>query len=221
LKIASKVVLILSLSLVFLTASAEPPNLGLLRAELVQYHDSGTYNKELAEVISKAEGYVKQQVEENKQRPTKQKLALVLDIDETSLSSYDYMAKQQFAGDEKFFNDIILAADEPAIKPTLELYQAALKQGVEIFFITGRHESFRAATEANLLRAGYTNWSGIYFKPDDYTDPSNVPFKEKTRAEINEKGYVILASIGDQYCDLLGGHANRVYKLPNPYYFLP
>ena len=30
-----------------------------------------------------------------------------------------------------------------------------------------------------------------------------------------------LETIGDQWSDLLGGHAERAYKLPNPMYYLP
>jgi hypothetical protein len=31
----------------------------------------------------------------------------------------------------------------------------------------------------------------------------------------------VLETIGDQWSDLEGGHAERAYKLPNPMYFLP
>lgn len=221
LKFVSKIVLSLCLGFSFLTAFAEPSNLGLLKQDVMRYHDSGAYDKELALVISKADRYISKQVKENNQCAIKKHLALVLDIDETSLSNYNHMAKLHFGGDEKAIDQIILAADAPAIKPTLELYRNALKQGVTVFFITGRHKAFRAATEANLVKAGYKNWSAIYFKPDNYKSRSNIAFKEKTRNLISKKGYLILASIGDQYCDLLGGHAKKVYKLPNPFYYLP
>ena len=31
----------------------------------------------------------------------------------------------------------------------------------------------------------------------------------------------IIASVGDQWSDLDGGYAERVFKLPNPFYFIP
>jgi hypothetical protein len=34
-------------------------------------------------------------------------------------------------------------------------------------------------------------------------------------------GFVIIASIGDQWSDLEGGHAERVFKVPNPFYLIP
>jgi hypothetical protein len=44
------------------------------------------------------------------------------------------------------------------------------------------------------------------------------------RREI-EKDHVIVANLGDQYSDLIGDadgdHAERCYKLPNPFYFIP
>jgi hypothetical protein len=30
-----------------------------------------------------------------------------------------------------------------------------------------------------------------------------------------------VASVGDQYSDLAGGHEAVAFKLPNPFYFLP
>jgi hypothetical protein len=37
--------------------------------------------------------------------------------------------------------------------------------------------------------------------------------------------YAIIANLGDQYSDLIGDdagdHAERCYKLPNPFYFIP
>jgi hypothetical protein len=38
---------------------------------------------------------------------------------------------------------------------------------------------------------------------------------------IEAQGYRIVASVGDQYSDLAGGHEAVAFKLPNPFYFLP
>ena len=50
---------------------------------------------------------------------------------------------------------------------------------------------------------------------------STVNFKAQTRQEIEALGYTIIANIGDQCSDLLGGHTETAYKLPNYMYFLP
>jgi hypothetical protein len=48
-----------------------------------------------------------------------------------------------------------------------------------------------------------------------------VEYKAGTRKHIEKLGYTIVANYGDQWSDLMGGHAKRVVKLPNPTYYLP
>ena len=45
--------------------------------------------------------------------------------------------------------------------------------------------------------------------------------KTAARIDIESKGFVIIANIGDQKSDLAGGHAEMTFKVPNPFYFLP
>jgi predicted secreted acid phosphatase len=196
---------------------AEPVNLSLVKKEIEQYHDAGMYEKELTEAIEKAHNFILEQSKLNKDK----KLAIVLDIDETSLSNYDKMVKREFIGDKERIHQEILAADSPVIAPMLALYKDSLEHNIKVFFVTGRVESERKATEANLLRAGYSNWADLILRPQDYHKPSIIPFKSKARQSITNKGYTILASIGDQSSDIAGGFAMKGFKLPNPYYYLP
>ncbi len=39
--------------------------------------------------------------------------------------------------------------------------------------------------------------------------------------QIEAEGYVIIANIGDQTSDLIGGYAEKTFKLPNPLYLAP
>jgi predicted secreted acid phosphatase len=48
-----------------------------------------------------------------------------------------------------------------------------------------------------------------------------IQYKSGTRAYIESKGYDIVADIGDQFSDLEGGFADKVFKMPNPNYYLP
>jgi acid phosphatase len=41
------------------------------------------------------------------------------------------------------------------------------------------------------------------------------------RAAIEDEGYTIVANVGDQPSDLEGGHAERAFLLPNPFYRVP
>lgn len=168
---------------------AEPPNLSLIRKEIKNYYDSGLYYHELERTIKLAQEYIHQQYLINKNNKHPQKLAIVLDIDETSLSNYDKMVKRDFTGSKEQIHKEILAANSPAIKPMLTLYKNALKQGIKVFFVTGRQESERDATRANLIKAGYTKWAGLYLRPNGYSSPSIIPFKSKAREMIAKKGY--------------------------------
>jgi predicted secreted acid phosphatase len=48
-----------------------------------------------------------------------------------------------------------------------------------------------------------------------------IQYKSGTRAYIESQGYDIVANFGDQFSDLLGGFADRTFKMPNPNYYLP
>lgn len=213
-----------ALSVTFFSVSAlfaEPLNLGILKKEVEAYHDSGLYEKEIACVINQARNYILQQVTINERHGSKKKLAIVLDIDETSLSNYKNLVKYQFSANKKQTFHDMLAADAPAIAPTLALYNAVHQRGVKVFFVTGRPVSILNATKTNLNHAGYHHWDGLYLRPDNYQQPSIIPFKAKTRELITRQGYTIVATIGDQLSDLKGGYAEKGFKLPNPYYYLP
>jgi hypothetical protein len=50
---------------------------------------------------------------------------------------------------------------------------------------------------------------------------ATIPYKSGTRAYIESQGYDIVANFGDQFSDLLGGFADKTFKMPNPNYYLP
>ena len=105
-------------------------------------------------------------------------------------------------------------------EPVLALAELARQRGVAVFFLTGRPERMRAATEANLRAAGYA-WTGLILRPDDLTTRSAAEFKAPERKKIEEQGYTIIVNVGDQASDLDGGFAEKTYKLPNPFYLIP
>ncbi len=200
---------------------AEPANHGLLMAEIKAYHDSGEYEKELCLAITRADRYIQHRAEANAQQAKPQKLAIVLDIDETSLSYYNYIVAHDFTYNKKVWEHELQTTDAPAIKPMLSLYHDAQQHDVAVFFVTGRTQSMQKATERNLKSAGYQNWAELYLKPNNYKQPSAIPYKAQARADITKKGYTIIASLGDQKSDLIGGYAEKTFKLPNPYYYIP
>jgi predicted secreted acid phosphatase len=48
-----------------------------------------------------------------------------------------------------------------------------------------------------------------------------IQYKSGTRAYIESQGYEIVGNFGDQFSDLLGGFADKTFKMPNPNYYLP
>ncbi len=200
---------------------AEPTNIGQLRAELKTYHATGAYEKEVAAVAKEAQTYIDARVKTNAKATSPAKLAIVLDIDDTLLSNYNNILARNFCENEKLIRSGILKADAPALAPMLELYKKARSEKVAIFLVTGRHPDLQKATEKNLKAVGYTTWNGIFFRPTEDKSQSVVPYKTQVRSVITNDGYTIIASIGDQKTDLIGGYTEKTFKLPNPFYYLP
>jgi predicted secreted acid phosphatase len=195
-------------------ASSQLQNLGQLKSEIRDYYQQGSYTSEVASVEADAGRYIDARVAAGVKRP-----ALVLDIDDTSLLTFDYEVAHDFGFDEPTWN-AAAAKGFPAIAPTLELAKHAQAKGVAVFFITGRRVPLTDVTAKNLTDAGYT-YVHLYLRPVDDHAPSVVPYKSGERAAIEAAGYTVLETIGDQWSDLEGGHAERAYKLPNPMYFIP
>jgi acid phosphatase len=200
-------------------SAKEPENLHTLKQAVIFYHDSGEYDFDQEAVAQRARDYLDMRINQD---TNNQKLAIVFDIDETALSNYQHMLKLNFGMIPQLVVEDIEKAEDSAIGgATLRLYEYAKDKGVAIFFITGRHEKLRNATQKNLKSVGYNEWDGLYLKPNDYKEKSVIPYKSSTRKRIQEEGYIIVVNIGDQFSDLAGGFAERVFKLPNPYYFIP
>jgi predicted secreted acid phosphatase len=200
---------------------AEPTNIGTLRTTLKAYHDTGAYDKEFTAIVKQAETYINARAATNAKAPNPAKLAIVLDIDETAISSYNDMLERKFCDDKERFDHDVKRGKIPVIAPMLTLYKDARNEHVAIFFVTGRGPSLQKITESNLKYAGYTTWNGIYFRPKEDRAKSVIPFKTQVRSNITSQGYTIVASIGDQASDLTGGYAEKTFKLPNPYYYVP
>ena len=198
------------------------------------YHDSGAYAADLETVASQAQAFMQRQAKavravfkarcKKRQRAAKvkkacakPKLAIVLDIDETSLSNYEELNSANFSGAAAALVLAVASADSPAIAPTLRLYQRARALGISVFAITGRPTFAEQVTRQNLTSAGYTDLAGLYQKP---SEAETIPFKSGARAEIERLGFRIIANVGDQESDLSGGSADRSFKLPNPFYFI-
>lgn len=221
-------------------------NAGDLTAVLTKYHDSGVYEQQIAKVdavavqwlnkfrVQRAASARKARLAARKARAAhhqpdrrhgqkqqrwQKKPAIVFDVDETLLSNWTAIVADGFVYGPKSQAE---ATDEigTAIKPSLDLYNLAKAKGIDIFLITGRGEAQRAPTADNLQREGFTGYQQLVLKPAGFTG-TTVAYKAGARKAIEDQGYDILATVGDQYSDLAGGYADSAFKLPNPFYFLP
>jgi predicted secreted acid phosphatase len=206
--------------------SSQPANVGDAMIVARAYHDSGAYERDLAAVAGKAGDWLQRRAAAVA-RP-----ALVLDIDETALSNWEILRLDDFgrpidgACVPPFNGPCGWAAwdqlgRDPAIGPTLRVFQQARALKVTVFFITGRPESQRAATERNLAAAGFAGYQKLYMVPDGAHFASAADFKAPIRAEIEKQGYTIIANMGDQPSDLVGGHSEKDFLLPDPFYRVP
>ncbi|MFD3679591.1 HAD family acid phosphatase [Streptomyces sp. NPDC058613] len=172
------------------TASASGGNAAILGI------DYGTWQRDVAAVIDAVRPAIEQRIAAS---PAGEKPAIVLDVDNSSLET-DFHWFWTFP--------------TPAISKVRELTRYASERGVAVFFVTARPGIVQSLTEYNLKAVGYPV-SGLYVRdlPDLFDEVS--AYKTGKRAEIERRGYTIIANIGNKQSDLVGGHAERTVKLPD------
>ncbi|MEU4010383.1 HAD family acid phosphatase [Streptomyces pseudogriseolus] len=156
--------------------------------------DYDTWQRDCQAVMDQAMPYVQQRIADA--RPG-EKQAIVLDIDNTALET-----------------DFGFSFPQPANEPVLEVARYAEERGVGLFFVTARPGIIEAPTEWNLDHAGYES-SGLYVRGFLDLFRNVAEYKTAQRADIERKGYTIIANIGNSATDLSGGHAERTFKLPD------
>jgi predicted secreted acid phosphatase len=207
--------------------------------------------------------------------------AIVLDVDDTTLTTWNYelysnwdfnpTTNAQFVG---LTGTTFTGNAFPATPGMVDMVSDAKALGYAIFFLTGRGDSQHQATIANLVsdtaaglpdlttvtisgktvpeidagypmptpldvqHGGFTD--GLFTKPPvgqypaylnkpEFCGPSitagvscpTIQYKSGVRAYIESQGYDIVGNFGDQFSDLLGGFADKTFKMPNPNYYLP
>jgi predicted secreted acid phosphatase len=177
------------------TAAAAPAQTAVTATATTAAVDYATWQSDVKAVIDQARPYVEQRTA----NAAGQKLALVFDIDNTTLET-DFHPWYELP--------------TPAVKPSLDLARYARSRGVDIFFISARPGIISSLTQWNLTTVGYPV-SGLYTRdlPDLFDEVS--AYKTSKRAEIESLGYTIIANVGNNDSDLVGGHAERTFKLPD------
>jgi len=228
-------------------------NLDVLRQQIRNYYgdplgtgvspSNSNYAKEARSVAASGERWL------GARHHTNGTKAIVLDVDDTSLLTWNYEIFSNWAFNPTTNAEFVTDQKFSAVFGMVDLVNTAEREGYAVFFLTGRPATQEAATLGNLtadgigVDAGYpkpTTLSdgedGLFTKPavadyPDYlktacaNDPNGscttIHYKSATRAHIESLGYDIVANFGDQFSDLQGGFADRTFKMPNPNYFLP
>ena len=217
--------------------SDEPlENFGVERYRLAEYGectgDTGCYWADLDTQYKRAQAELAKQLAAKKPG---EKLAIVMDIDETTLTNYCEMRREDFGFIAPIAHQWEMSPeDATAIPGALRLFNQAREAGLAVFFITGRmgkpdprvqsigSGDETAATAKNLEAAGFHGWAGLRLRNGNENQMPTIAYKTQERRKIVADGYRILMSVGDQWSDLLGDpQAGISVKLPNPFYFLP
>ena len=205
-----------------------------------------SYAKEAEGVAAKGSEKLARVARWHKSAPAK---AIVLDVDDTSLATWNYEIFSNWSFNPATNATYVTNQLFPPVPGMVDMANTASAEGYAIFYLTGRPATQEAATLGNLtsdgigVDAGFPapttlndGEDGLFTKPavadyPDYLkaacagDPNGscttAHYKTATRAHIESLGYDIVANFGDQFSDLVGGFADKTFKLPNPNYFLP
>ncbi len=216
--------------------SAEPlENFSIARYRMADYGDCVNpkvcYWADLDAQYRRAEAALEMSL---KTRKPGEKLAVVMDIDETTLSNYCEMKREDFGYILSLSTPWVLSPESAvAIPGALRLYNRAKAADVAVFFLTGRPGKPRdasvkpwvdqtSATARNLEASGFHGWAGLQLRNGEENGMATIEYKAGERQSIQALGYRLVLNVGDQWSDLLGTpQAQTSVKLPNPFYFIP
>jgi hypothetical protein len=190
------------------------------------FDPDGSYAHEVGRIAAKA----KRTLANHHLRAQHHK-AVLFDVDDTLLNTYSYEIYSNFVYNPTSNAAFVNSAVFRAVPHMVALEKKAEDLGYSVFFLTGRPEAQRAGTITNLVNEGYDVSSSHLFLKDYAGDTwlapcattcTTIQYKSLTRKHIEKDlGYRIVGNFGDQYSDLLGGYADRMFKIPNPMYYLP
>lgn len=200
-------------------AVREPVNLSEAKQAALAYVDSGDYERALGKVADEARTWIRTRAGQAKPN---ERLVVVFDIDETVLSNLPHMREMDFGYVADRWNEWVARGEAPALTAMRAVYDEAVARAVAVVFITGRLDPRdRAGTERNLQAQGMGGYQQLVLALPSEKGVPTAERKRRAREAVAAGGFVIIASIGDQWSDLEGGHAERVFKVPNPFYLIP
>jgi acid phosphatase len=209
----AKTISLILLSITILSCGSAPVNLLIAKKNVMKYYESGTYSNDLKDIISNAEDEInKIKLDTNS--------TVVFDVDETSLSNYESIKKIYFGYDPQKWDNWINEAKAPAIPEVKMFYDFVNSKKIKVVFLSSRKSSQYDVTYRNLKNAGYSEFDTLILKDNSDSNISSFDFKSRQRELLTQKGYDIIADIGDQTSDLEGKFHGLQIKLPNYLYII-
>jgi predicted secreted acid phosphatase len=211
------------------------PNLGLVKTQIKAYYgDTGSaepsptsdFAREVGKIERKTERKLPRLVDKADAAPV-----IILDVDDTTLSTYNYEATHDFGYDPVENAAYIHDHGMGPVFGMPDLANYASHVGADVYYLTGRPETQRADTTRDLLAAGYPDVAPDHLYMRNRTAPppylpceptcTTTQYKSLTREHIESLGNDIVLNMGDQLSDLAGGFADYTAKVPNPMYYIP
>ena len=120
----------------------------------------------------------------------------------------------------KYWVDWMRKAAAPPIKDTKRFYDYLVSKKIHIIFLSGRPVEINEATLRNLREQGYSSFDTLILRSEPELKMGAAEFKAAKREDLVKNGYDIIACIGDQWSDLVGGNTGYKIKLPSYLYLI-
>lgn len=188
-------------------------NLDTAKSLVREYYESGKYDAECKEIIDNA-------ISRINRLPVDNNSAVIFDVDDTALSGYDYTKSLGFGYVHSSWREWMDSCKMKAIPQVKRFYDWLLLQNIKIFFLTGRKADTYNSTKKNLIHEGFTKFDTLIVRNEKENSLPAAEYKSNKRKELTERGYHIIANIGDQENDLSGNYSGIKIKLPNYLYLV-
>jgi len=202
--------------LIFVACSSSVPqltNLDTSKKLVRDYYESGAYEKECGSAVA-------QGIKEIESSLIPQNAAAIFDVDDTALSNYKSSKQIGFGYVPSHWKASMESGEAEAIPQTKRLYDWLISKKVKVIFLTGREHDDYSATKNNLIKRGYSVFDTLIVRAKEAKKLPAASWKETKRKELTQKGYNIIACIGDQWSDLSGELTGVKIKLPNFIYLI-
>jgi predicted secreted acid phosphatase len=207
-----QILILIVLTFLILSCKVDKPtNLADAKDVIKEYYESGKIDEEIKLVVDDAINILNEM-------NINEMSTVVFDIDETTLSGYDYALQLDFGYDWDSWTEWQLQSTAPAVKEVKRLYDYLIDKNVHVIFLTGKRMITYESTYKNLVDVGYTKFDTLICRRDDEHDLKAHEYKTYHRKSLTEAGLNIIMCVGDQDSDLVGEYTGIKVKIPNYLY---